>query len=418
MFNNFDFLRSIYFLAGVTGSGPVPLRGDMKIAMAIEHFGIGRGGAESYAVELARRLVSLGWEVHLYGHSWDQDPEGAIFHPIDELPRWIPPSIRVLHFALRHRALVKELDFDVVLGFGNTLVMNVYQTHGGVHFLSNIRKLNAVHSPILRFMKRLVLVLTPKYHARAWIEAAPFRMPEPPIVVAISDMVKRDIAEYFRIDSSQIRLVYNGIDLTRFGRNPDPGNRLTLRKRLGFDARVLFLFMAYDFRKKGVKYLIDAAGKLLSEVGPGKFGVVIVGRTPPVALKQQVTKLGLDKVVVFPGPTRHPEDYYQACDVFVLPTFYDACSLVIFEAMAQGLPAITTIHNGAAGIITQRVDGIVLNDPADSAEMARALDHFLDPHVRASASESARRTAAGFTLEINHRQMISIIEEAARGRRE
>jgi glycosyltransferase involved in cell wall biosynthesis len=81
--------------------------------------------------------------------------------------------------------------------------------------------------------------------------------------------------------------------------------------------------------------------------------------------------------------------------------------------MAHGLPAITTVHNGAAGIITEPADGIVLKDPSDTAEMARAMEHFLDPDVRDSASLSARLTASRFSLEANHQQMIAIIEEAA-----
>jgi UDP-glucose:(heptosyl)LPS alpha-1,3-glucosyltransferase len=380
--------------------------------MAIEHFGVTRGGAESYAVELARRLVALGWEVHLYGHSWDEDPPGAIFHVIQELPRWVPPSVRILHFAFRHKALVVSEDFDVVLGFGNTLVMNVYQSHGGVHYLSNLRKLKAVSSPVFRFLKSVALFLTPKYHVRAWIESAPFRMDKPPIIVAIADMVRNDMADYFKIDRSRIRLVYNGIDTSRFTVKPRSAERDVLRKKLGFRDQVLFLFMAYDFRKKGVRYLIDAAGKLQSEVGPGRFGVVIVGGIPRKSLNRQVRRLGLAEVVVFPGSTRHPESYYSACDVFILPTFYDACSLVIFEAMAHGLPAITTVHNGAAGIITEQADGIVLKDPSDSEEMASAMGYFLDSEVRYSASLSARRTASRFSLEANHQQMIAIIEEA------
>ena len=63
-------------------------------------------------------------------------------------------------------------------------------------------------------------------------------------------------------------------------------------------------------------------------------------RPPSSALATQVQHSGLAGKVVFPGPTREPESFYQACDVFILPTFYDACSLVVFEAMAAGLPAI------------------------------------------------------------------------------
>lgn len=383
----------------------------MKIALAIENFSRHGGGAESYAVALAQTLISEGWEVHLYGHSWDGEPVGAVFHHIPRLPRWAPPSVRLLHFALRHRSMVRKEHFDVVLGFGNTIEMNVYQSHGGVHYLSNMRKLRAVSNPILRLVKSLALFATPKYHARAWIEGTAFRANPRPVIIAIADMVRNDMAEYFRVPKEDIRLVYNGIDVAKFSEAPRSAGS-ELRKRLGFEGQTLFLFMAYDFRKKGVSYLIRAAGRLLEKTGPGRFGVVVVGRPPSPALARLVKGLQLEGIVVFPGSTKEPETFYSACDVFILPTFYDACSLVVFEAMAAGLPAITTRYNGAAGIITDAVDGKVLQDPSDVDEMASAMELFLDKKVLVEASGAARRTASKYTQEANHKQMLNIFNES------
>ncbi len=374
------------------------------------------GGAESYAVHLARRLVSEGWEVHLVGHSWDNDPPQAFFHPIRELPRWVPASVRILHFAFAHRRIVRGLDLDVVLGFGNTLQMDVYQSHGGVHRFSTIRKLEAVRNPALRLFKRLSLYVSPKYFARAWIEAAPFRLPRRPIVVAIAEMIRADMAEYFPVPANEIRLVYNGIDLRRFSAN-DSECAPDLRLQLGLDQRVIFLFMAYDFRKKGVRYLVEAAGRLRSRVDPGAFGVAVVGGSPPKELESLVAGLNLEKTVVFHGPTREPEKLYAACDVFVLPTFYDACSLVVFEAMAAGLPAITSRFNGAAGVITHARDGMVLQNPRDPEELANCMEAFLNEAFLGQASARARMTAQHYTIERNHAQMLAILEEAAERKR-
>ena len=382
----------------------------MKIAMAMERFSRHAGGAESYAVELARALVSEGWEVHFFGHSWDGEPVEAVFHQIPRLPRWAPPSVRITAFALRHRRMVRQQRFDVILGFGNTLEMNVYQSHGGVHFLSSMRKLSAVRNPLFRFFKMLALFAAPKYYARARIESSPFRMEDRPVIIAISDMVRDDMSRYFHVDKTDIRLVYNGIDVNRFAATGTE-RRDELRRRLEFGDRVLFLFMAYDFRKKGVQYLVEAAGILKKRVGEGRFGVVVVSGPPSPSLSRQVRQLDLRETVVFPGSTKEPEAFYQACDVFVLPTFYDACSLVVFEAMAAGLPAITTVFNGASGIITPGVDGMVLKDPGNTQEMADAMERFLDRDTLTTASEAARRTASKYSLEANHRQMIDIIGE-------
>jgi UDP-glucose:(heptosyl)LPS alpha-1,3-glucosyltransferase len=387
-----------------------------KIALALEHFSRHAGGAEAYAVDLAQALIDHGWEVHLYGHSWDGAPAQATFHEIPRLSSWVPPSVKIVHFALTHRREVLKERYDVVLGFGNTVTMDVYQSHGGVHYCSTMRKLKAVSNPVLRLLKTLTAFLSPKYYARAWIESAPFRVKPRPALIAISDMVRQDLSRHFHVPEHDIHLVYNGINFNRFSEGAPSGSN-DLRSKLGFDQEVLFLFMAYDFRKKGVRYLIEAAGELVKRVGPGKFGVVVVGRTPPLPLKRLVDKLRLDRTVVFPGPTREPEAYYHASDVFVLPTFYDACSLVVFEAMAAGLPAITTVFNGAAGIIGHGKDGMVVKDPRDINEMTDAMQRFLDKGNLQSTSEAARQTAAHYTLEANHEQMIAIMTEVASGSR-
>jgi UDP-glucose:(heptosyl)LPS alpha-1,3-glucosyltransferase len=375
----------------------------MKIALAIENFSRHAGGAEAYAVGLAGTLVREGFDVHLYGHAWDREPAGAVFHPIRRLPGWVPPSIRLLDFALQHRKMTVTESFDVILGFGNTVAMNVYQSHGGVHYISNMRKLQAVSNPLLRLLKKLILFATPKYHVRAWIESAPFRMKPRPVIIAISEMVRQDMATHFGLDSAEIKLVYNGIDCARFAER-ESGRGERLRRELGFGKETLFLFMAYDFRKKGVRYLVEAAYKLRQKVGRGRFGVVIVGSPPSPQLRNKVKQLNLSDTVTFQGPTTKPEAFYQACDVFILPTFYDACSLVVFEAMA-------------AGIINEGSDGVVLKDPRDTDEMSDAMLSFLNSQALRDASAAANLTASRYTIERNHSQMIEIFRNLPACRR-
>ncbi len=379
----------------------------MKIALAIENFSQHAGGAESYAVGLAETLVREGFDVHLYGYSWDGEPAGAVFHPIRRLPRWVPPSIRLLDFALQHRRMTAVENFNVILGFGNTVAMNVYQSHGGVHYISNIRKLQAVSNPLLRSLKKLALFTSPKYHVRAWIESAAFRMRYHPVIIAISEMVRQDMAHHFGINPDEIKLIYNGIDYAKFSTRGS-GRNGALRRQWGFDKEILFLFMAYDFRKKGVRYLVEAAWRLREKVGTTAFGVVIVGGPPSLQIRRMIRQLNLSDTMVFPGPTTEPEAFYQACDVFILPTFYDACSLVVFEAMAAGMPAITSRFNGAAGIITEGKDGMVLEDPRDTDEMSNAMMSFLNGEVLQEASAAARLTASNYTIGTNHRQMIDV----------
>ena len=81
-----------------------------------------------------------------------------------------------------------------------------------MHYQSTVRKLRAVPNPVTRLIKGLSAFLMPKFYARAWIEAAAFRMRPRPTIVAIADMVRRDMARHFNVREDEIRLVYNGID--------------------------------------------------------------------------------------------------------------------------------------------------------------------------------------------------------------
>ena len=97
-------------------------------------------------------------------------------------------------------------------------------------------------------------------------------------------------------------------------------------------------------------------------------------------------------VVINVGAIDDPVPYYAAADVFVLPTFYDPCSLSVSEAAASGLPSVTTRFNGAAELLTEGVDGSVIADPADDVELAGAIRPLLDRDVRQRMGEAARKT--------------------------
>ncbi len=387
----------------------------MKIALALERFSPFAGGVEAYAVSLAQALIRHGWEVHLFGHSWNNQPAGAIFHCIPRLPKLVPSSIKMLSFALHHRKMVDSMDFDVVLGFGNTIRMNVYQSHGGVHYYSTRRKIAAIGNPVVRALKFMSAVSAPKYHVRAWIEGAAFRMKKRPLIIAISQMVREDMSRYFHVPEDEIILVYNGVDHSRFF-SIDAEMVTRLRRQMGFQQEILFLLMAYDLRKKGIQYLLRAASVLKQEAGSGCFGIVVVGGKPSSHLKRQVTNLGLDERIFFAGPTTQPEMYFSACDVLVLPTFYDACSLVVFEAMAAGDPVITTKFNGAGGAIKQGENGFVLDAPQDVEALAQAMLRFLDRDFLHRTSQSAKETSLQYGLQENHLKMLEVFNKAGLAR--
>lgn len=382
-----------------------------KIAFAIENFSRHAGGAESYAVELAEALLGDGWEVHFFGLRWDGEPKEAIFHPIS-VPSWLPSSAKLLSFAFQHRRQVAAEDFDVVLGFGNTISMNIYQSHGGVHWLTTYRKVYSETNPLLRFFKRLFIPLSLKHYVRHWIESAPFRQSRLPRIIAISEMIRRDYLDYYHVSSDAIDLVYNGTDTGRFDVARLKERRGAARAELGLTGdEVVFIFVSYDLKKKGIEPLVRAAGALARE--GRNFRVLVVGGQPYGALRRLIMSQGVEGRVIFTGRVKEIEKIYAAADVLVLPTYYDACSLVVLEAMLCGLPAITTEYNGIAGILTDGVDGAVISHPPDHRELASRMREFLDRSHLERVAAAALALGGQYSKARNHAEMLRICNEVA-----
>ncbi len=381
-----------------------------KIALAIENFSRFGGGAESYASSLASSLVVGGWEVHLFGLRWNGEPQTATFHRI-RVPKFLPSWVRMILFALKHRRMVKGRNFNVVLGFGNTIYMNVYQSHGGVHRFSTLRKVYSERNSFLRLLKRMLIALSPKDKARQWIESAPFRMEPRPRIIAISEMVRDDMASFYGINGEKIELIYNGIDTERYNIGLRERLRGPIREHLGLqEGDIAFLFISYDLRKKGIGPLIEATAQL-KKSDTGRFKLVVVGEAPYRVLTKRIAQLGLEETAIFTGPTKSPEQYYANCDVLVLPTYYDACSLVVMEAMACGLPAITTTANGAAGIITHGKDGYIIAHPPNSHELAYVMEVCFSKKALRRMSKEASLTGQRYSLERNHAEMLRVFNE-------
>ncbi|MDI6742628.1 MAG: glycosyltransferase family 4 protein [Smithella sp.] len=387
-----------------------------KIAFAMEKFSRYAGGAESYAVALALTLIENNWEVHLYGESWDGEPNKAHFHKI-HVPKFLPAWLKLLVFAWKHKKMTENENYDVVVGFGNTIFMNFYQSHGGVHQLSTAGKVYAEKSSAARFIKRIIILFSMKHWTRAWIEAAPFRLHPRPKIVAIADMIKNDMVSFFHINPEEIQIIYNGVDAKRFNGEMRRRIRGTLRNQWGVGENdVVFLFVSYDLKKKGIVPLVEAAARL-KQTGRKNFKVIIAGGLPYPSLARLITKREVEDKILFTGRVKAIDEFYANSDVFVLPTYYDACSLVVIEAMASGLPAITTSYNGAAGIITDGRNGYVINHPPDARELSDKMNALMDSKQLEAMSKEALLTGPKYSAEKNHKAMMKALDEAAERRK-
>ncbi len=382
----------------------------LRFATAIPNFSKTKGGAERYLVDLCTRMAGEGHEVHVCAENWDEEDGRFHFHRIKTIP--FPKSLRLLSFAIKATKEMEKGNYDVTLGVGNTLRADVLQPHGGVHWAWFWRSLRAYDNPIIWTIKFLGRVLSPKQWVSGWIENAPYKRKTFHKIVAISDMVKRDIIRWYGVPEDKIAVVYNGVDIERF----HPRNRQyreEIRKRHGIGDEFVLLFVSNNFRMKGLGPLIRAVADLKREE-PRPFKCLILGRDKIFLYMRLAKRLELSKGIIFAGSTGEPEKYYGAADLLVHPTFYDACSLTVLEALASGLPVITTSSNGASGILSHGEDGWVIDDMEKGDQLKRAIKHFLDDKVREKASNRGRGKAESHAKKLNFDRMIGIFKEAAK----
>jgi len=380
-----------------------------RIAFAIPDFRSDKGGAERYLVSLCHYLARQGWAVHVYAEAWAQDESGIHFHRIESFP--FPKSLRLLTFATRATRQARRGGFNVTFGVGNTLEADVLQPHGGVHWAWFWRSLEAYDSPLVRTAKFLGRVFSLKQWISGWIEDASYRRGGPLKIIAISEMVKQDMIRWYKIPAERVTVVYNGVDTDRFHPGTDR-SREDIRRRHGIGGEFLILFVSNNFRMKGLAYLIRALA-LLKSMDQAPFRLLVLGRDHPGSYARLAQRMGVSEAVIFGGSTTEPEKYYGAADLLVHPTFYDACSLTVLEALASGLPVVTTASNGACGLLTSNEGGRVVENARDVRALAEAIRHFFTKQRREDASQMARRKAEAHSEKSNFDQIVGILQEAA-----
>ncbi|HMK77070.1 MAG TPA: glycosyltransferase family 4 protein [Thermodesulfobacteriota bacterium] len=393
---------------------PYPLREEgkgeglkkIRFAIGLRDFSKKRGGAERYLVDLCARMASEGHEVHVYAERQDVEDPGILFHSVKTIP--FPKSIRLLSFAIRATEAMENGNYDITFGVGNTLKADILQPHGGVHWAWFWRSLRVYDQPLVWVIKFLGRVLSPKQWVQGYIESSPYKKKHFRKIIAISDMVKQDMMRWYRIPEEKISVVYNGVDIERFRpRNRQYREEIRGRHGIGTEEMVI-LFVSNNFRMKGLVFLIKALARI-KEGAPPPIKLLILGRDRQGSYLGLARSMGIFEDVIFAGSTNEPEKYYGASDLLVHPTFYDACSLTVLEALASGIPVITTRCNGASGIVTQGQEGFVIYDPRDDRALAEKISFFLNREKLERASIAARHLAESYSLERNWREMEHIL---------
>jgi UDP-glucose:(heptosyl)LPS alpha-1,3-glucosyltransferase len=224
-------------------------------------------------------------------------------------------------------------------------------------------------------------------------------------------MIKNDMIHYHHVDPQKIAVIYNGVDTKRFNPNKRDDYRNLVRKKLSIGEEFVLLYVSNNFRLKGLTTLIRSLGVLKQT--HTNFKALIIGRGRKSSYVKLAKRLNCFENVLFLGQVNEIEKYYAASDLYVHPTLYDSCSLVVTEALASGLPVITTKYDGASGLIDDGKDGFVMEDPLDYKLLAEKITVFFDEELRQKASIAARNKAERYPEEENCEKIIEVFKEVA-----
>lgn len=356
------------------------------------------GGGERYLASIIERLRDEGIDIHLFASDW-KETEGITIHRIKTMKFTSLSSVWSFNNNVARE--VGRIRPSCLISFERVTCADVYRAGDGCHseWLDIRRRLNGAG-------QSFSFAVNPRHRLLLHIERRIFNETE--TIIANSRMVKNDILRHYRVPEERIRVIYNGVDTGRFSTENRQERRRALRLRHGLPAEApVMLFAGSGYERKGLETLLKALPGVKEQAR-----LVVVGRGDIKGFGQLASSFGASERTLFLGPQWNMEDLYAAADLFVLPTFYDPFSNATIEALASGLPVITTGKNGAAELIEDGEEGYVLDDMLSSAELAGKANAALDNVDY--MSEQARKKAEGYPISRAASQFMEVIRECLR----
>ena len=371
-----------------------------KIAIIIERANVALGGAERSVLELAAALSGHGLEVEILAAKGRTDANNVHILRPDQ------PGKRVGYFTFE-KVLKKHLSqksYDIIHSVLPFEFADVYQPRGGAYAESILRNAASYENRFIEFCKRYTAFTNWRRTTLLHAERNLSQKPDGPVIAALSRYVAEQFKQRYDTNERRIVTISNGI---KTGRpiNKDQADKLRTQILAKLNVResddpVLFLFVANNFRLKGLAPLIRAMTVAAQLNTRWKGYLIVVGAGKKLKYSELAEKIRLPSMgrrIVFLGAISQIQNVLSIADVAVLPTFYDPSSRFILEALAAGKPVITTRFNGATDLFVNERHGKVIDTPGDVKALAEALNYYTEK----GNIERASKTIIADNLEQN-----------------
>jgi UDP-glucose:(heptosyl)LPS alpha-1,3-glucosyltransferase len=396
---------------------------DLRLAV-VSPFVDRRHGTERALAEVLERLArNEHCEIHLYAQRVEDlavvqqrsarspDSGAIIWHKVPSTPG--PHLLQFLAWLLLNSICrawdrwVHGLRFDLVVSPGiNCLDADVVIVHALFHRLQKLAISEPLDSAKSQFLRRL--------HRRAYyallagLERLIYANPKVSLT-AVSQRTATFLADYFHRHG--VRVIPNGVDTAQFS----PSARLALRaearrRRAIQETDFVLLLIGNDWRVKGLATVLRA----MSSLRGIPFLVLAAGDDSPNPFLEIAKSLGILERCRFEPSRPDVLDFYAAADVYVSTSQEDSFGMPVAEAMACGLPAITSIFAGVSSLLHDGVDSLILRDPHDAktlATMIRAL--YQGAEWRGRMGQAATKAAREWTWDRNAADVWELLKDAA-----
>jgi UDP-glucose:(heptosyl)LPS alpha-1,3-glucosyltransferase len=354
------------------------------------------GGVETATAGLLGALVEHGYEVEVLSPGSPAPLAGLTVHRLRVPP--LPPAARALAIAALAKVIVARGRWDVVQSHERTLGQDVYRAGEGCHrgYLES-----RSGPPARRVYHQVLLGLEARVFART------------PRLVAIARRGKDEIERLYGVPPARVSVVYNGVDLQRFHPDTRAVHRARAREEAGLSAHAwVALFVGSGFERKGLGTAIEALAALRDPASH----LLVVGKGDQRPYQALAERLGVGERMGWLGAREDVERWYAAADALVLPARYEPFGNVHLEALASGLPVVTSTRAGGSEVIEEGVSGAV-REPDDPAGIAQALGHLRE-RPPGEVRDFARQAAEPFTYARQVHGFAVVYRERTRARGE
>jgi N-acetyl-alpha-D-glucosaminyl L-malate synthase BshA len=346
------------------------------------------GGSGVLATELGKALADKGHQVHFI--TYQQPVRLSEFNANIFYHEVRVPTYPLFDYPPYETALASTM-VDVIAN-NNLDLLHVHYAipHASAAYMAKqILRKQGKMIPVITTLHGTDITLVGK--DKTYAPVVTFSINESDAITAVSNNLRDETHKYFKIEK-EIEVIYNFVDVHRFNRKPIDA----FRRVIAPEGERIILH-ASNFRKvKRVQDVVKVFAKIIEQV-PGKLLLVGDGPERPV-VESLSRELGIFNEIRFVGRQEQMEDILAVADLFLLPSEYESFGLAALEAMAAGVPVVSTNAGGLPEINVNGVTGY-LSDVGNVEDMGKHALHILkDDTVLKHFKHQARKQAAIFDI--------------------